>query len=182
MNSLRRVLPLAHQNPSLWTGIRAFSSSDSSTLRKSVASLLDSLSLKQGQTLVQNCGDTDVGKIVIELAKERKLQTISIIDDKPGTPETIEELKALGGDLVVPESYTKTWYMKRLVSEMSPAAGINFSDGYQATAVGKALVDGGTLVSYSKKLPKHVVYDGAARRAIEWDTFAKEKKFKVLNL
>lgn len=73
-------------------------------------------------------------------------------------------------------------YMKRLVSEMSPAAGINFSDGYQATAVGKALVDGGTLVSYSKKLPKHVVYDGAPRRAIEWDTFSKEKKLRVLNL
>lgn len=61
--------------------------------------------------MVQNCGDRDVGKIVIELAKERKLQTISIIDDKPGTPETIEELKALGGDIVVPESYTKTWYV-----------------------------------------------------------------------
>lgn len=64
----------------------------------------------EGGTLVQNCGDSDVGKVVIELAKERNLQTISIIADKPGNPETIEELKALGGDVVVPESYTKTWY------------------------------------------------------------------------
>lgn len=63
----------------------------------------------KGQTLVQNCGDSDIGKIVVELAKERKLQTISIVDDKPGTPDIIEELKALGGDIVVPESYTKTW-------------------------------------------------------------------------
>lgn len=64
----------------------------------------------EGGTLVQNCGDSDVGKVVIELAKERNLQTISIIADKPGNPETIEELKALGGDIVVPESYTRTWY------------------------------------------------------------------------
>lgn len=72
--------------------------------------------------------------------------------------------------------------MKRLVSEMSPSVGINFSDGYQATAVGKALVDGGTLISYSKKLPKHVVYDGAAHKTIEWDAFAKGEKLKVLDL
>ncbi|XP_072960607.1 uncharacterized protein [Typha angustifolia] len=183
MYSLRRGLLLCHRNPNLWSnGIRAFSTSDPSSLRRSVASLLDSLSLKQGQTLVQNCGDSDIGKLVVELAKERKLQTISIIEDKPGTPEIIEELKALGGDIVVPESYTKTWYMKRLVSEMSPSAGINFGDGYQATAVGKAVVDGGTLVSYKKKLPKHVVYDGAARKEIEWDAFTKEKKLKVLNV
>lgn len=62
-----------------------------------------------GATLVQNCGDSEIGKVVIQLAKERKLQTLSIIDDKPGNPDTIEELKALGADIVVPESYTKTW-------------------------------------------------------------------------
>ncbi|OAY62834.1 Trans-2-enoyl-CoA reductase, mitochondrial [Ananas comosus] len=188
MYTLRRCpLLLRHQNPNLFftgTTIRAFSSSssDPSSLKRSAASLLDSLSLKQGQTLVQNCGDSDIGKIVVELAKERKLQTISIVGDKPGTPDIIEELKALGGDIVVPESYTKTWYMKRLVREMSPSVGINYSDGYQATAVGKAVADGGTLVSYKKQLPKHVVYDGATRKAIEWDAFTKEKKLKVLNL
>lgn len=58
---------------------------------------------------MQNCGDSEIGRIVIELAKERKLQTLSIIEDKPGSPDIIEELKALGGDIVVPESYTKTW-------------------------------------------------------------------------
>jgi NADPH:quinone reductase-like Zn-dependent oxidoreductase len=63
-----------------------------------------------GATLVQNCGDSDIGKVVVQVAKERNLQTISIIEDKPGSPDIIEELKALGGDIVVPESYTKTWY------------------------------------------------------------------------
>ncbi|KAK1297801.1 hypothetical protein QJS10_CPB14g00081 [Acorus calamus] len=181
MQSIRRSVSVSWRNPRFLHGVRALSSSDSA-LKKTVASLLDSLSLKPGGTLVQNCGDSDIGRAVIEAAKERKLQTVSIIEDKPGNPEMIEELKALGGDIVVPESYTKTWYMKRLVSELNPLAGLNFSDGYQATAVCKALATGGTFLTHGKKLPKHVIYDGSARKPIEWDAFTKEKKLKVLNL
>lgn len=75
-----------------------------------------------------------------------------------------------------------TRYMKRLASELKPSAGLNFSDDYQATAVCKAIVNGGTFLTYGKKLPKYVAYDGAARKNIEWDAFLKEKKLKVLNL
>ncbi|KAK8970462.1 hypothetical protein KSP40_PGU004490 [Platanthera guangdongensis] len=136
MLHLRRISPIGCRNPIFWDAFRAFSSTtDQSSIRKAVASILDSLSLKPGGTLVLNHGDSDVGKSLIQLAKERKLRSISIIDDKPGNPETIEELKALGGDIIVPLSYTKTWYMKRLVSELSPIAGINLGEGYQATAV-----------------------------------------------
>ncbi|KAF5192934.1 trans-2-enoyl-CoA reductase, mitochondrial-like [Thalictrum thalictroides] len=110
MQSIRRSVTLFNQNPNYSIGIRSLStSSDPASLKKNIASLLDSLSLKPGGALVQNCGDSEVGKIVIELAKERKVQTISIIDDKPGASDIIEELKDLGGDIVVPESYTKTW-------------------------------------------------------------------------
>ncbi|XP_042499195.1 enoyl-[acyl-carrier-protein] reductase, mitochondrial-like [Macadamia integrifolia] len=182
MQSIRRCVAAGHQNPNLWIGIRSLSTSNASSLLKTVGALLDSLALKPGGTLVQNCGDSEIGRIVIQLAKERKFQTISIIDNEPGYPAKIEELKALGGDIVVPENYTKTWYMKRLVSELSPTAGLNFSDGYQATAVCKALVDGGTFLTYGKKLPKNVVYDGAVRKPVEWSAFVKEKKLKVLNL
>ncbi|KAK1268519.1 hypothetical protein QJS04_geneDACA005081 [Acorus gramineus] len=181
MQSIRRSVALFPSNTSFHHGFRALSSSDS-PLKKTVASLLDSLSLQPGGTLLQNYGDSDIGRAVIEAGKERKLQTISIVEDKPGNPETIEELKALGGDIVVLESYTKTWYMKRLVSELSPTAGLNFSDGYEATAVCKAVATGGTFLTHGKRLPKHVIYEGAARKPIKWDAFTKEKKLKVLNL
>ncbi|KAG0462997.1 hypothetical protein HPP92_021473 [Vanilla planifolia] len=180
MLCFRRISLIGRQNPKVYGVIRAFSSSDPSSLRNALASVLDSLSLKPGGTLIHNCGDSDAGKAVIELAKERQIKTISIIEDKPGNPETIEELKALGGDIVVPESYTKTWYMKRLMNELNPTAGLNLVEGYQATAVGKGVVDGGTLVSFGKKLPKDVVYEGADRKPIPWDVFAKEKKLKVI--
>lgn len=183
MLHLRRISSVGCRNPIFWDAFRAFSSTtDQSSIRKAAASILDTLSLKPGGTLVLNHGDSDVGKSLIQLAKERKLRSISIIDDKPGNPETIEELKALGGDIIVPVSYTKTWYMKRLVNELSPTAGIIFGEGYQATAVGKAVINGGTLISFGKKLPTHVIYDGSDRKSIEWDTFAKAKKIKVLNM
>ncbi|KAL2321802.1 hypothetical protein Fmac_026181 [Flemingia macrophylla] len=133
-------------------------------------------------TLVQNCADSEIGRIVIKAAKERKYKTISIIDDKPGTPEIIEELKALGGDIVVPESFTKTWYMQRLVGELNPSAGLNFSDGYQATAVVKAVANGGTFLTYGNKLPQHVVFEDADSIPVEWSAFIKEKNLKMKEL
>ncbi|KAK9278513.1 hypothetical protein L1049_028080 [Liquidambar formosana] len=182
MQYVRNFVAGGHRNQALRIGIRALSTSDAASLRKNVASILDSLSLKPGAMLVQNCGDSEIGKIVIQLAKERNLQTLSIIDDKNGNPDTIEELKALGGDVVVPESYTKTWYMKRLTGELSPSAGLNFSDGYQATAVCKAVSRGGTFLTFEKKLPKYVAYEGAARKPVEWSAFLKEKNLKVVNM
>ena len=73
-------------------------------------------------------------------------------------------------------------YMKRLAGEMSPSAGLNFSDGYQATAVCKAVTSGGTFLTYGKELPKYVAYEGSARKPVEWSTFIKEKKMKVLKM
>jgi hypothetical protein len=71
--------------------------------------------------------------------------------------------------------------MKHLAGELRPSAGLNFSDGYQATAVCKAVTSGGTFLTYGKKLPKHVAYDGAAHKPVEWDAFLKAKNLKVLN-
>ncbi|CAN6446195.1 unnamed protein product [Victoria cruziana] len=181
MQAIRRSLVSTTRNPNPnlpTTTVRCFATADESSIRKSAAAILDALALKPGGALVQNCGDSDIGKAVIELAKERKLQTLSIIEDKPGNPETIEALKALGADVVVPESYTKTWYMKRLVSELSPSAAINYSDGSQATAVAKAVVNGGTFVSYGKQLPKHVAYGGSSRKPVDWAEYMKRKNLK----
>lgn len=72
--------------------------------------------------------------------------------------------------------------MKRLVSELSPSAAINYSDGSQATAVAKAVVNGGTFVSYGKQLPKHVAYGGSSRKPVDWAEYTKRKNLKVQTL
>ncbi|KAK7330513.1 hypothetical protein VNO77_24708 [Canavalia gladiata] len=169
----------SHGNTIFRIGVRSLSMSNVASLRINVISLLNSLSLKPGETLVQNCGDSEIGRLVIQAAKERKYKTISIIDDKPGIPAIIEELKALGGDIVVPESYTKTWYMQRLVGELRPSAGLDFSDGHQAAVVVKAVAVGGTFLTYGKKLPQYVVFEGADSKPVEWSAFVKEKNLKL---
>ncbi|KAG9449815.1 hypothetical protein H6P81_009780 [Aristolochia fimbriata] len=181
MQSLRRLLVVGRQSPNLRGETSRFFSTESASQTADVSSILRSLSLQKGDTLVQNYGNSEIGKKVIQEAKKLGIQTISIIEDKPGTPETIEELKALGGDIVVPESYTKTWYMKRLVSELKPKAGLNLSEGHLATAVAKAVEHGGAFMTFGKKLPQYVAYDGASRKAVEWNAFLKEKGQKVLN-
>jgi len=142
-------------------------------------SIFKTLNLRSGQALVQNEGDSDIGKAIIQLAKEHGITTINIIADKPGSSQLIEALKELGGDIVVTEGYTRTWYMKRLVAEVKPIAGLNFTDDSQATAVGKAVREGGTLLTYGKKLPSHVVYQGAVRKPVEWSEFLTKKKLKT---
>ncbi|GLJ53785.1 hypothetical protein SUGI_1147910 [Cryptomeria japonica] len=131
------------------------------------------------EALVQNEGDSDISKAIIKLAKERGITTVSIVADKPGNSQIMESLKELGGDVVVPEGYASTWYMKRLVAEVKPKAGLNFSDDSQATAVGKAVAEGGTFLTYGKALPKNVVYRGAIRKPIEWSEFLTKKKLKA---
>ncbi|KAG5039582.1 hypothetical protein JHK85_012058 [Glycine max] len=69
--------------------------------------------------------------------------------------------------------------MQRLVGELSPAAGLNFSDGYQATAVVKAVANGGTFLTYGKKLPQHIVFEEDGRKRVEWTAFLKEKNLKL---
>lgn len=59
--------------------------------------------------MIQNDADSEVGKEVIKLAKDKGLKTVNVIADKPGTAEIIENLKALGGDIVFTEAYTRTW-------------------------------------------------------------------------
>ncbi|KAL6351572.1 hypothetical protein AAG906_040926 [Vitis piasezkii] len=133
-------------------GIRSFSTSDSASLWKNVASLLDSLSIKPGGTLVQNCGDCEIGEV------------------------------ALGGDLVVLESHTKTWYMKRLLSELKPSVGLNFCDGFQATSVCKAVATGGNFSHMGRSYPSMSRTRELLIHQLSGALFMKDKKLKVVNL
>ncbi|KAL9326529.1 hypothetical protein ACSQ67_007174 [Phaseolus vulgaris] len=63
-------------------------------------------------------------------------------------------------------SLDKRGNMQRLVGELSPSAGLNFRDGYQATAVVKAVANGGTFLTYGKKLPQHLVFEEADHKPV----------------
>nr|PNR62928.1 hypothetical protein PHYPA_001353 [Physcomitrium patens] len=103
--------------------------------------------LHPGDVVVHNEADSEFGKALIKAAKARGYMTINILPNKSCVNESIEFLKSIGGDVVVTEAYANTWYMKRLVSDLSkPSVGVNCGDGSQATSVAKLLKEGGTLL------------------------------------
>eukprot|EP00850_Spirogloea_muscicola_P007374 SM000037S13509 [mRNA] locus=s37:383202:384026:+ [translate_table: standard] len=148
----------------------------------SAAKLLDRVDLKPGDVIVQNAADSDAGRALIREARERGVKTINVVGDKPGTADVVEQLKMLGGDIVVTESYTRLWYISRLLNDFpKPKAGINSADGSQLLAVTKLLGPGSTLLS-TKKLPAVVQYPGATRRPVKWQDYLKAKNINVANL
>ena len=75
-----------------------------------VFEVLELLCYYSGDVVVQNEADSDLGKALIKAAKERGFMTINILPNKPGVSDSIELLKSIGGDVVVTEAYTNTWF------------------------------------------------------------------------
>jgi hypothetical protein len=63
-----------------------------------------------GDVVVQNEADSELGKALIKAAKQKGFTTINILANKPGVNDSIELLKSIGGDVVVTEAYTNTWF------------------------------------------------------------------------
>lgn len=119
--------------------------------------LEDFTALKAGDVVVQNGADGVVGQSVVQMAKERGLKTVSIVADGVNYEATAESLKALGGDIVVSESYAASSDFTRLWSDLPGAAlALNGSGGPSVHEMTRHLSDGATLVTYG----------GATRQAV----------------
>ena len=110
------------------------------------ASLLLSefVDLKSGDWVVQNAANSGVGRWVIAMAKVRGLRTVNIVR----RPELVDELKAIGGDVVV--------YSPDVAGRIRAAVGQDdlhlALDGVSGAATGvlaSTLSPGGTLVSFA---------------------------------
>ncbi len=106
--------------------------------------LSDFVELKTGDWVLQNVGNSAVGRLVIGLARERGLRTVNVVRRE----EVIEELKAVGGDVVLLDG-------EHLPAQISLATGgeairlaLNAVGGDSAVRLAKALAPGGTIVTY----------------------------------
>lgn len=59
------------------------------------------VNLKPGDTIVQTGGTSSVGRYITQLAKQRELNIINLIRDRPNREETEAELRDLGAAAVV---------------------------------------------------------------------------------
>ncbi|MCD9641471.1 hypothetical protein HAX54_027666 [Datura stramonium] len=73
------------------------------------------VTLKPGDTIVQNGATSMVGQCVIQLARVRGIHSINIIRDKPGSDEVKEKLIKLGADKVFTESELDVARVKSLL-------------------------------------------------------------------
>ena len=83
--------------------------------------------------MVQNEADSELGMALIKAAKQRGFTTINILPNKPGVSDSIELLKSIGGDVVVTEAYTNTWYELHSHSAFFPC---NYSVSTHSNVVG----------------------------------------------
>ena len=104
----------------------------------------DFVSLGSGDWLIQNAANSGAGECVIQIARELGIKTVNVVR----RPELVEELRSLGGDIVVIDS-------DNLRAEVATATGkapirlaLNAVGGDNALRVAKCLASDGTMVTY----------------------------------
>ena len=104
----------------------------------------DFVSLKPGDWLIQNAANSGAGECVIQIARELGYKTVNVVR----RPELVEELRSLGGDVVVVDG-------ESLRDEVAAATGkapiflaLNAVGGENGLHVAKCLASDGTMVTY----------------------------------
>lgn len=98
--------------------------------------------LSSGDVVIQNAGNSSVGRWVISIAKSMGVKTISLVRNV----ELIDDLKALGADWVFVDDEDVVKKIKEASSDSRLA--FNAVGGQSATHVMKGLVSDGILVTY----------------------------------
>lgn len=111
-----------------------------------VRMLKEFVDLCPGDVVVQNGGNSGVGRAVIQIAKAQGLKTVNVVRDRPGLQDLRSELSALGADVVTTEEALKEDLASLQLPR--PRLALNCVGGSSSAAVAKILQKGGTMVTY----------------------------------
>jgi NADPH:quinone reductase-like Zn-dependent oxidoreductase len=100
--------------------------------------------LEKGEWIVQNAGNSAVGRCVIQLAKEFGIRTASFVR----RAELMDELKSLGADAVFLDDDDGRTAAKELLGGSTAALGFNAVGGDSALGVLKLLKEGASHITY----------------------------------
>lgn len=103
-----------------------------------------------GEWIVQNAGNSAVGRCVIQLARELGVRTISFVRRE----ELIAELKELGGDLVLLDDEDGRAKALEAMGGANARLAFNAVGGESALRVMKLLCEGGTHVTFGAMAKK----------------------------
>ncbi|MEY2520627.1 MAG: hypothetical protein QOF24_2386 [Verrucomicrobiota bacterium] len=106
--------------------------------------LHDFVSLQPGDWLIQNAANSAAGQCVIQIARELGYRTVNVVR----RPELVEELRALGGDVVLVDSENLRDEVTGATERAPIRLALNAVGGENALRVAKALASDGTMVTY----------------------------------
>lgn len=100
--------------------------------------------LSKGDVIVQNAGNSAVGRCVIQLARDLGIHTISLVR----RAEVCEELRVLGADHVLPDDDTGLAAARDILGGATAALAFNAVGGDSALRLMKLLRQGGSHLTY----------------------------------
>jgi trans-2-enoyl-CoA reductase len=100
--------------------------------------------VEDGGWIVQNAGNSAVGRCVIQLARDFGIRTVSFVR----RPELVEELKALGGDAVFTDDDAGRAAARDLLGGARAALAFNAVGGDSALGLLKLLREGASHITY----------------------------------
>uniref|UniRef100_A0A915ECC7 Enoyl-[acyl-carrier-protein] reductase, mitochondrial n=1 Tax=Ditylenchus dipsaci TaxID=166011 RepID=A0A915ECC7_9BILA len=106
--------------------------------------LRDFISLVSGDVVVQNGGNSSVGRYVIQICRNMGLKSVSVVRDRPTVTELKTELKDLGADDV----FTEEEFAKESRNMKGVKLGLNCVGGRSSLLLARILSPGGCMVSY----------------------------------
>ncbi|KAL0129716.1 hypothetical protein PUN28_001761 [Cardiocondyla obscurior] len=110
--------------------------------------LKDFISLKSGDTVIQNGGNSAVGQQVIQLCKIWNYKSINIVRDRPNIKELKNQLTTLGATEVLTEEEVRNTQLFKSKKLPAPKLALNCIGGQSAHEVMRHLDHSGTMVTY----------------------------------
>jgi len=107
--------------------------------------LSEYVQLAPGDWVIQNAGNSGVGRSVIAFARERGLRTVSLVRRQ----ELIDELVAAGGDIVLVDGAGVSARVAQATGNAQLALALDGVGGEAMLSLSGSLTPGGTLVVYS---------------------------------
>ncbi|MEZ5498492.1 MAG: zinc-dependent alcohol dehydrogenase family protein [Steroidobacteraceae bacterium] len=105
--------------------------------------LRDLAPLEAGDWFVQNAANSNVGRVLIRLAKDRGLRTVNIVR----RAELVGELRQLGGDIVIEDGADLAARVRAQVGDARLSIALDSIGGSATDRLAEVLSDSGTVAS-----------------------------------
>lgn len=122
--------------------------------------LRDFVRLQQGDTVIQNGGNSAVGQAVSQLCRIWGLNCVSVVRDRPDVAELKQFLRRLGATEVLTEAEVRTTQVFNTIPR--PRLALNCVGGKSATEILRHLGAKGQLVTYGAMSREPVTAPNAA--------------------